>query len=142
VRRTAGTREWTLTKSKDDTDGASHPFTLEQVTIARDFMDEAVTSAVVRSIDAPVERGPRPPTAKNQRIVYDALQPLLKASTDFGKAGAPPTRPCLEVESTINQVKGRIPAEPKRQPARVREALSGMVAAGVIGLNEGWLWLN
>lgn len=141
VRRTAGMREWNLTKSKDDLDGASHPFTLETVEIGRDVMDDPITSCVVRGIDAPVERTPRPPTAKNQRIVYDALLPLFKASTAYGKAGAPPTSPCLEVEAAIEQVKSRIPSEPKRQAARVREALSGMVAAGVIGLNEGWLWL-
>ncbi len=142
VTRTSTMREWTLTKSKDEADGKAHPFTLEVVEVGTDFMGDPITSCVVRSIDAPAERAPRPPTSRNQKIVFDALQPLLKTATDFGKAGAPPTRPCLDLESVVEQVKGRIAAEPRRQAARVREAITGMVASGVLGFNEGWLWLK
>lgn len=142
VTRNSISREWSLVKSKDGQDGQSHPFTLEVVEVGTDFMGDPITSCVVRSIDAPTERAPRPPTSRNQKIVYDALTPLLMASTDFGKASAPPTRPCLELELVVEQVKGRIAAEPRRQAARVREAITGMVASGVLGFNEGWLWLK
>jgi len=142
VKRTPGMREWAVAKSKDDIDGTTHPFTLEQVVLGEDFMGDDITSCVVRSIDAPIDSRPRPPTSRNQRIVYDALLPLFKEPHGFGKAGAPPHRPCLELEKVLDQVKGRIAAEPKRQTARAREAIAGMQAAGILGFNEGWLWLN
>lgn len=142
VRRVAGLREWTLVKSKDDIEGASHPFTLETVELDKDTMGDPVTSAVVRSVDTPVDRAPRPPTAKVQRIVYEALCPMLKASTAFGKASAPPTRPCLELEAVIHDIKGLMATEPRRQASRVRDAITGMQAAGILGLDEGWLWLR
>ncbi|MDO9438553.1 AAA family ATPase [Hydrogenophaga sp.] len=142
VKRTPGMREWSVAKSKDDIDGAAHAFTLETVKLGLDFMDEPITSCVVRSIDVPIDTRPRPPTSRNQRVVYEALLPLFKQPHGFGKAGTPPTRPCLELEAVLDQVKGRIAAEPKRQTARAREAISGMVATGILGFNEGWLWLN
>lgn len=142
VRRAAGMREWSLAKSKDDIDGVSHPFTLEQVTIARDFMDEAVTSCVVRSIDAPTERAPQPPKGGNQRVVYDALLPLFKASTAFGKAGAPPTRPCLALDQAVEAVKGHLVVDQKRQAERARLAIQGMTGAGILGHSEGWIWMR
>lgn len=141
VSRTPGMREWSIAKSKDDIDGGAHPFTLEVVEIGRDFMDDPITSCVVRSIDTPVERAPRPPKGKNQQIVFNALGPLFRASTSYGKPGAPPTRPCIEIEPAILQIKGRLAAPPDRQAERAREAIAGMVANGVLGLNEGWLWL-
>lgn len=142
VTRTPGIREWSIAKSKDDTDGTTHPFTLEVVELGRDFMDDPITSCVVRSIDTPVDRTPRPPTAKNQRIIYEALGPLFRASTTLGKASAPPGRPCLILEDVIEQVKDRVPAEPRRQANRVREAVTGMVSTGILGFDEGWIWLK
>lgn len=142
VNRVAGLREWTLVKSKDDIEGASHAFTLESVELGQDAMGDPITSAVVRSVDTPVDRAPRPPTGKVQRIVYDALCPMFKTSTAFGKASAPPTRPCLELEAAIHEIKDRVPAEPRRQVTKVREAITGMVATGIMDCDEGWIWLK
>ncbi len=142
VKRAPGMREWSLVKSKDGIDGITHPFALEQVVLGTDFMGEPITSCVVRSIDAPVDNRPRPPKGKNQLIVYQALGPLFSTSTSFGKGGASATRPCLELEPTITAIKTRLAAPPDRQAERTREAIAGMVASGILGLNEGWLWLN
>ena len=142
VRRTAGMREWNLAKSKDDIDGTSHAFTLETVEVGQDYMDDPITSCVVRSIDVPIEQGPRPPKGGNQRVVYDALLPLFKASTSYGKAGAPPTRPCIELDQAVEAVKGYLVVEPKRQAERARLAIQGLAGSGVLGQFEGWLWLR
>lgn len=142
VKRTPGMREWSVAKSKDDIDGTTHPFTLEAVELGRDFMDEPITSCVVRSIDTPVESRPRPPKGKNQLIVYQALCPMFSNATSFGKGGSPATKPCLDIETTITAIKGRLAAPPDRQAERARESIAGMVASGILGLNEGWLWLN
>lgn len=141
VARLADRREWTLVKSKDDSDGASHPFTLEQVVLGDDFMGEPITSCVVRSIDTPVDRSPRPPSGGNQRIIYMALGELFRAGGAYGKPGAPPTRPCLQLDEAIEATKGRLAVEPKRQAERARLAINNMVATGVLGCSEGWIWL-
>lgn len=142
VTRTPGMREWSVAKSKDDVDGGTHPFTLEVVEIGRDFMGDPITSCVVRSIDTPVERTPRPPSGGNQRIIYMALSELFRAGGAYGKPGAPPTRPCLQLDEAIEATKGRLAVEPKRQAERARLAINNMVATGVLGCSEGWIWLN
>lgn len=142
VSRNSVSREWTLAKSKDGQDGQDHPFTLEVVEVGTDFMGDPITSCVVRSIDAPTERAPQPPKGGNQRVVYDALLPLFKASTAFGKAGAPPTRPCLALDQAVEAVKGHLVVDQKRQAERARLAIQGMTGAGILGHSEGWIWMR
>lgn len=141
VNRTAGRREWTLIKSKDDSEGQSFGFMLEAVNLGADASGEAVTSCVIRTDDAPPDNRPTPPKGGNQRIVYDALAPLFRESTKFGKEDAPATRPCVELEDAIERVKDRLAVEPKRRRERVQQAITGMVASGVLGCSRGWLWL-
>lgn len=141
VARLPDRREWTLVKSKDDIDGAAHPFTLEQVEVGQHFTGEPITSCVVRSIDTPVDRTPRPPAGGNQRIIYTALCELLREGGAYGKPGAPPHRPCLQLDQAIEATKGRLAVEPKRQAERARLAINNMVATGVLGCSEGWIWL-
>lgn len=141
VRRTADRREWSVAKSKDDVDGQVHAFMLERITLPDDSTGFPVTSCVIQLDDAPVDNTPRPPNRGNQRIIYDALGPLFRASTAFGKAGAPATRPCLDLEEIIPLIKDRLPVEPRRQPERTRLAINGMVANRILGFSEGWIWL-
>lgn len=142
VTRTAGRREWSVAKSKDDTDGQVHGFMLEVVNLGNDASGDPITSCVVRTDEAPPDTRPKPPKGGNQRIVYDALAPHFRDSGKFGKADAPPTRPCLEIEDAIERVKDRLAVEPKRRRERVQQAITGMVASGVLGCSEGWIWLN
>lgn len=141
VTRTANRREWSIAKSKDDMDGQVHGFMLEVVEVGEDAMGDPVTSCVLRTDDAPPDNRPRPPKGGNQRIVYDALAPLFRESTKFGKEDAPATRPCLELEEAIERVKDRLAVEPKRRRERVQQAVTGMVASGVLGCSGGWIWL-
>lgn len=141
VNRVAGLREWTLVKSKDDIEGASHAFTLESVELGQDAMGDPITSAVVCSVDTPVDRAPRPPSGGNQRIIYMALGDLFRDSKVLGKPGAPPTRPCLQLDQAIEATKVRLAVEPKRQAERARLAINNMVATGVLGCSDGWIWL-
>lgn len=141
VSRTDDRREWTLAKSKDGRDGQAHAFRLEVVELGEDEDGETVTSCVVRADDAPPIHRPKPPKGGNQRIVYDALGALFRESSDFGKGGAPAMRPCVDLEHAIAQVKDRLAVDPKRRAERVRQAINGMVATGVMGHNDGWIWL-
>ena len=146
VTRSDDRREWKVAKSKDGEDGQGHPFRLRVVELGEDEDGEAVTSCAIAlahpgTADAAIEARVRLPKGGNQKIVYDALGPLLRASSTFGRAGAPATRPCIEIEAAIAGTRDRLTVEPKRRGERARAAITGLVASGVAVSNEGWLWL-
>lgn len=144
VSRSESFRSWKLSKSKDGRDGDTHQFTLSVVELGVDEEGEPLTSCVVAQpdwADAAEPSAPRLPKGGNQRIVYDNLGPLLRASNQFGKAGAPHTRPCISLEDAIAGTKDRLAVEPKRRSERARQAITGLIASGIVGANEGWIWL-
>lgn len=141
VSRDGDRREWKVSKSKDGADGEAYPFRLEVVQLAPDSDGEPVSSCVVRRDTALDDiRAVKLPQGGNQKLVLDALRPLFKAGA-IGKPGAPPMRPCIELEAAITAAAGRLPCASDRRAERTREAISGLVARGVLGCNEGWLWL-
>jgi len=143
--RSGDAREWAIDKVKDGRDGDAHPFTLRAVEVGEDEDGDPITSCAVvtpsEGDEMPELRRPRLPKGGNQRIVYDALGPLFKESHAFGKAGAPPIRPCIELETAVLKVRDRLTVEPKRRTERARQAITGLVASGVVATNEGWIWL-
>ena len=142
VTRDGDRREWKVAKAKDGEDGAGHPFRLLVVDLPPDDEGEPITSCVVRADDSPqdVTRS-RLPKGGNQKVVLDAMGELLRKSATFGRAGAPPTRPCVETESAVEAIAQRLTCEPLRRKERTRQALTGLVASGVLTCREGWLWL-
>ena len=142
VTREGGRREWKVSKAKDGQDGAGHPFRLEVVDLGEDDEGETVTSCVVAPDESPqdVTRS-RLPKGGNQKVVLDGLGELLRNSVAFGRAGAPPQRPCVETESAVEAIAPRLTCEPLRRKERTRQALTGLVASGVLTCREGWLWL-
>lgn len=144
VARTGERREWRLDKVKDGEDGAVHAFRLQRVDIGADDDGEPIASMVVR---AETEAAPAAthivlPKGGNQRIIYDALGPVLRASAAFGKAGAPALRPCVELEEAVRATRDRLAVEPARRTERTRQAITGLVSSGILGCNEGWIWLR
>jgi hypothetical protein len=148
VSRVDDRREWKVTKSKDGEDGAVHPFFLRQVELGEDDEGAPITSCVVMEPAPDGEAGPatapraRPPKGGNQKIVFDALGPLLSESDVFGRGGAPAIRPCITVDAAVEGTRGRLAVEAKRHGERARAAITGLIAAGVLGSGEGWLWLR
>ncbi len=140
VTRTDSRREWTVAKAKDEDDGKAHGFYLERVVLGEQAGEE-ISSCVVRLNDAPVEQAPKQPKGDNQRIILKALGPLFRESGQYGKAGAPPTRPCLRLEDAIEATKGSLVVESKRQPERARLAIQGLTGLGILRHSEGWIWL-
>jgi phage/plasmid primase-like uncharacterized protein len=142
VRRDGDRREWLVAKAKDGSDGDAHPFRLDVVELGTDEDGEPVTSCTVtpeeRAKDATRSKLPK---GGNQRIVWDALGELLRESKSFGKAGAPLTRPCVELEAAITAIAPRLTCEEKRKPERTRQAITGLLASKNIEHREGWLWL-
>jgi len=142
VTREGDRREWKVAKAKDGQDGAGHPFRLDVVDLGEDDEGETVTSCVIAPDESPqdVTRS-RLPKGGNQKVVLDALGELLRKSATFGRAGAPPVRPCVQLEPAVEAIAPRLTCEPKRQKERVRQALTGLTASGVVTCREGWLWL-
>lgn len=143
VRRDGDRREWIVAKAKDDSDGQEHPFRLEVVEVGQDEDGDAITSCVVvpEELAADAVRRTLPPKSGNQRIIWDAIGELLRDAKEFGMAGAPASRPCIELEAAVDQLRTRLACEPKRQTERTRAAISGLVERGQLVLREGWLWV-
>jgi putative DNA primase/helicase len=142
VTREGDRREWKVAKSKDGQDGNTHTFKLQIETLGVEETGEAVTSCVVVR-DTAVEdvRAVKLPQGGNQKLVLEALRPMFKTGTT-GKPGAPPLRPCLELEAAVAAGAGKLTCPTDRRATRTREAITGLVSRGVLGLNEGWLWLT
>ena len=141
VSRDGDRREWKVAKSKDGQDGDTHLFKLEIETLGTDDHGDAVTSCVVvRDHAAQDVRAVKLPQGGNQRLVLDALRPMFKDG-ETGKPGAPPLARCIELETAIATASGHLTCETFRRTTRAREAITGLVARGVYGCNEGWIWL-
>lgn len=143
VSRTDDRREWKLAKAKDGEDGKAHPFRLDVVEIGVDEDEEPITSCVVVQ-EEPAEEVTRPviPQGGNQRIVWDVLGDLLRNSSHYGMEGAPPTRPCVQLEEAIQAIAPRLTCEERRKVNRTREAFTGLLAKRLIQHNGGWIWLS
>jgi hypothetical protein len=141
VSRAGDQRQWSIHKAKDGKDGEAQPFRLEVVEIGTDEDGESITSCVIVPEEAAAKATrSKAPKGGNQRIVYDALGELLRASVHLGKAGSPPTRPCVELEAAIEAIAPRLPCDPKRLVERTRQAFTGLIATGSVVHREGWLW--
>ena len=141
VSREGDRREWKVAKSKDGIDGEACPFKLAVEVLGTEPTGEAITSCVVVR-DTAVEdvRAVKLPQGGNQRVILDALRPMFKDGTT-GKPGAPPLRPCIELEAAVSAGAAKLTCQTDRRATRTREAITGLVARGVLGCNEGWLWL-
>jgi len=142
VWRDGDRREWRVAKAKDGQDGEAHPFKLSVELLGIDEHGDSITSCVVLADTGSKDvQRVKLPQGGNQRVVLDALRQMLKDG-DTGKPGAPPQSRCIELEAAIASASGRLTCEDSRRVTRTREAISGLVARGVLGCNEGWLWLT
>ena len=142
VSRDGDRREWKVAKSKDGQDGDAHPFKLNIETLGTDGYGDAITSCVVlRDTAAQDVRQVKLPQGGNQRLVWDALRPMFKTGTT-GKPGAPPLSPCIELEPAIVSASGHLTCPTDKRTSRTRDAITGLVSRGLMGCNEGWLWLK
>ena len=140
VSRDGERREWRVAKSKDGQDGTAHPFKLQVETLGVEETGEAITSCVVlRDTAAQDVRAVKLPQGGNQKIVLTALRTMFKDGTT-GKAGAPALAKCVELEAAVTFAASALLVAPDRKAERAREAITGLVARGVLGCNEGWIW--
>lgn len=148
VSRDGDRRAWTTHaaqggKSKDGADGDAYSFRLEVVQLGPDSDGEPVSSCVVRrDLSAADVAQVRLPQGGNQRVVLEALRPMFAASPQFGMGGAPASRSCIELEHALSTAGAALRCASDRRTERSKEAIAGLVARGVLGCGEGWLWLT
>ena len=140
VSRDGDRREWKVAKAKDGADGDAHPFRLEVKTLGIDLYEEPITSCVV-CLDTSADdiKRVKLPQGGNQRLVYEGIRGLFKDGIS-GKPGAPPLRPCIELEAAVAAGASRLTCPSDKRTSRARDAITGLVSRGVLGLNEGFLW--
>lgn len=142
VRRNSDRREWRIVKTKDDANEAAYPFRLEVVEVGEHDDGQPITSCAVVPDETPAGRQRPPlPQGPTQKLVYDALGPLLRASPHYGKAGAPAGRPCVELEGVIPTLGAALACRPDQRKYQTRRAITAMAAQGVVQMREGWIWL-
>lgn len=140
VSREGDRREWKVAKSKDGIDGEAHPFKLQVETLGIEPTGEAITSCTVMRDTAVEEvRAVKLPQGGNQKIVLTALRAMFKDGTT-GKPGAPALAKCVELEAAVTFAASALLVAPDRKAERAREAITGLVARGVLGCHEGWIW--
>lgn len=139
VSRDGERREWRLAKSKDGEDSKAHAFRLDVIQLAPDQDGDPVSSCVVKPDNMMPLKKPKSPQGGNQKLVWDALRPLLAAG-QTGIVGAPATTRCIDLEAAVTAGSLRLACPKDKRRARAREALTGMVSRGLLGLNGGWLW--
>ena len=140
VTRNGDRREWAIDKAKDGEDGVRRAFKLLTVDVGKDDDGEPVTSCVLVPDDSLPNARLKLPHGGTQKIVYDALGPLLRASQHFGKGKAPSGRPCVDVEAAILACADRLTCRPDQKQFQARRAINAMVANGIFQTGEGWLW--
>lgn len=143
ITRDGERRGWQLTKAKDAGDEESRPFRLDLVELGTDAEGWPVSSCVVEPTEATTEavRKSAAPGGVNQRIAWDVLGELLRASQDFGKGNAPASRPCVRLETALDAIGPRMPCEAKRQRDRAQTAITGLIGRpGCLMHLDGWLW--
>jgi hypothetical protein len=143
VRRDGDQREWQLIKAKDEADGVIHPFALEVVELGEDEDGDQITSCTVREMDAAAPKQARPtaPAGGNQRLAWNAIIDLVKASQAFGLGKAPPSRRCILLEAAMEATCQRLACDPKRRRERATTAITGLASRGCIGLQDEVIWI-
>ena len=143
VKRNGNHREWVIAKSKDGEDGASHSFALDVVPLGLDSDGDEITSCVIVPHQTAQTVAKKTPTlGSNQTIALKALEGPLSVSLDVDKDGAPKGRLCLGFEHALAIVATQMPVVAKYKKERAKDALTGLVSKGVIGMKGDWLWVN
>ena len=140
VSRDGDSRQWSVAKSKDGEDGNCERFKLKVERVGLDSDGDAITSCFVEQDNSVVSiKKVAVPQGINQKLVMEALRSLFKEGVT-GKAGAPPQAKCIELEKAVAASGIRLTCPTDKRTTRAREAITGLTAKGILGLNDGWLW--
>ena len=134
-------REWRLAKSKDGAESDSHPFRLEVETLGLDSYGDPVSSCSVRVDSTSMRvRQAKVPQGVNQHLVFKVIKENIYLGAT-GKPGVPAHIPCISVEDAVRLCSSALECEQSRKVTKAKEAIKGLISRGLLGQNEGWLWV-
>jgi len=142
--KTEGLRNWKATKIKEGEAIGEKLFRLAQIDLGLDGYGQPISSVCIAGEEPGASFGTpkRYPSGANQRIAFDAIGDVLRASTQFGMADAPSYRPCVKLDVAIAAAAQRIPKEEQRYRTQsAKRAIEDMVARGVLAAGGGWIWI-
>lgn len=144
TRDIAGSRSWSVTKTKDGEDGKSTGFRLQVHMLGKDPDGDDITSCSVER-DGSVIFKPRRPQGKIQQLALSTIKTALSMSDEKGKCGTGADTSCLAVEEAINQVANKLTTvAANKRVNRARSLIEGLIVGGFltsgIEFDEGWLW--
>lgn len=145
VIRNEAQREWRIAKAKDDSDSAAHAFRLDVVNLGADDYGDPVSSCVVMPVEGTTEiRRALPPKAGNQRVAWDVFGTLAKQAAGPRPSDAPDRAPSgtplVPLQALLDEVRDRLPCDPKRKAERAQQAVTGLHARGLLDTGGGYVW--
>ncbi len=140
VARSGDKREWSVAKAKDGEDGKSHPFRLKIIDLGRDEFDDPLTSCVIEGVDSGAARVPQP-QGEHQILAMGVARPLFTTGVT-GKEGAPVNALCISFDAVVAAAAPRLPVDSSRRLTRAKQVVRDLVARGLMGFYDGWLWLK
>lgn len=133
IKRDKDARSWTVAKSKDgDDSGDPVGFKLRTIYIGPDDYGDLVGSCVVEPCETEIRaRDLNPSTGKNEKLVLEALRPLLCEAGVHG----------LSLATAIDTAGRCLVVDDKRRRERTQAALTGLASKGILRVQDGQLWL-
>lgn len=138
VSRDGDRREWKVAKSKDGIDGVCKQFGLHIETLGVEVTGEEITSCVIEYNNAAQSvRAAKLPQGGNQRIVLEALRPMFALNLFEQGLGHG-----IELDVAVAAGATKLTCASDRRATRAREAITGLVARGVLSCENGRLFLE
>jgi len=134
VKRDSSGRSWSINKSKDDADDAQYHFELKKIILGTDSDGDQISSCVV---DAAIQRvisvQHKKPQGAQQKI---ALETFLALVAVPGSNGSKKLNG-VNLEDLVKAVGSNLAVDAKRKTERARAAINGLIALGLINLENG-----
>ncbi len=134
VRRDGSGRSWSISKSKDDTDGDVHHFELKQIILGADADGDQISSCVVEAaIQRVISSQQKRPAGAQQKIALETFNGLVVDQRLNGSNALTG----VNLEELVKAVGSNLAVEAKRKTERARAAINGLIALGLFTLKDG-----
>jgi len=134
VRRDGSGRSWSISKSKDDTDGGVHHFELKKIILGADADGDQISSCVVEAaIQRVISSQQKRPAGAQQKIALETFNGLVVDQRLNGSNALTG----VNLEQLVKAVGSNLAVEAKRKTERARAAINGLIALGLFTLKDG-----
>jgi hypothetical protein len=127
VNKSGDKRSWHVAKNKDDIDGKSYFFKLEQINLGSDEDGESINSCVaIPDLFSKIQADKPKPKGPQQAIALMVITRLIQSTnTSEGNSG-------IKLISAIKEVGNSLQVEDKRRGERAKVAINGLIALNLL----------